>query len=186
MVIIGSIVDGNAQPDRAALQLISEENRKDDFGFARRYGQRGFTFTLLNTETGIEDEVFWPAVPITVEVLINSGARNSAARWADSGEGDQLLAHRHEPTSVPNRLPTAAKGRAEAFIQKRHIPSEGYVPTMHFPIDKIKSEHDLLWCPLISRNSTGECLTCSANTILSSARCRQSIPTLRSDAKTLR
>lgn len=134
--------------DKTVLQIISDENRRDDFAFARGYGRRQFHFILQNCHTGEYEDVFWPAVPIAIEVVINSGARNTAGRWIDSGEGDQFLAHRSEATPTENSLPTSQRGRAEAFLQKRSVAgAKGYVSTMHFCIDKIKTEHNIPWCP---------------------------------------
>ena len=134
--------------DKEVLRIISEENRRDDFAFAREYGDRQFHFTLQNSLTGDFEDVFWPAVPIAVEVVICSGVRNAASRWADSGEGDQFLPHRSQDRPTQNTLPTAQEGRAEAFLQKRNLAgAEGWVSTMHFCIDKIKREHNIPWCP---------------------------------------
>lgn len=134
--------------DKDVLRILSEENRRDDFAFAREYGHRQFHFTLQNSATGDFEEVFWPAVPIAIEAVMCSGARNSAGRWADSGEGDQLLPCRSDAAPTLNTLPTAQKGRAEGFLQKQHLPGAGgWVSTMHFCIDKIKNEHNIPWCP---------------------------------------
>lgn len=134
--------------DKTVLQIISDENRRDDFAFARGYGRRQFHFNLQNSHTGEYEDVFWPAVPIAIEIIINSGARNAAGRWVDSGEGDQFLAHRSQPRPTENNLPTSQRGRAEAFLQKRSVAgAKGYVSTMHFCIDKIKTEHNIPWCP---------------------------------------
>ncbi|WP_311031504.1 VPA1269 family protein [Mesorhizobium koreense] len=134
--------------DEAVLEIISLENRRDDFIFARNYGKASFMYNLRNVYTDKYEDVFWPAVPICVEIIINSGARNSAARWADSGEGDEFVFEQISGKKLPNDLPTMQKCRRESFLQKLFVPSDDtHASTMHFCVDKIKNEHDIPWCP---------------------------------------
>jgi hypothetical protein len=105
-----------------AWEFIVRKNRENDFAFARSLGPKRFHYTLRNPDTGKYETVFWPAEPIIIDIILNSGLRHVSARWVDSGEGDQYVIDRQTMTRIPNPHPSATLGRSEAFLQLVSLP----------------------------------------------------------------
>jgi hypothetical protein len=105
--------------DQVVRAIVLRENRRDDFAFARQHeGQSNLCwYKLRNQETGRHEFVFFPLVPILINVILNSGMRRSSARWLDSGEGDEFAVDVETRKEIPNPLTSAIKLRREGFIK---------------------------------------------------------------------
>ena len=106
--------------------ILVEENRRDDFSFARgltivgsstRRGLKVHWRTLVNPATGSDQEVFWPAMPIALDLVLRMGMRSGSALWMDSGEGDETWVDRATLEPVANFLATRTTGRSEGFLR---------------------------------------------------------------------
>lgn len=106
-----------------AWELIVKKNRENDYGFARSLGPKRCHYTLRNPDTGEYENVFWPAEPIAVDSILNSGMRNISGRWIDSGEGDEMRLDRESMRMIPNNHPAATPGRQECFLQLVNLPA---------------------------------------------------------------
>jgi hypothetical protein len=105
-----------------AWELIVQKNRENDYGFARSLGPNRCHYTLRNPDTGEYELVFWPAEPVAVDILLNSGMRQISGRWVDSGEGDAMRIDRETMRLVPNDHPAATPRREECFLQLVDLP----------------------------------------------------------------
>ncbi|GAA2857848.1 hypothetical protein GGQ99_002332 [Aminobacter niigataensis] len=105
-----------------AWELIVRKNRENDYAFARSLGPKRFHHTLRNPTTGEYETVFWPAEPIVVDIILNSGMRHISARWVDSGEGDENRLDPGGMRLVPNPHPAATIGRKDSFLQLVSLP----------------------------------------------------------------
>lgn len=105
--------------DESVRNILLRENRRDDFAFARSRDTANHPcwYYLENVETGRFEEVFFPHLPILINVILNSGARKSTARWLDSGEGDEFRVDVENKQEVPNKLASATKQRCQGFIR---------------------------------------------------------------------
>ena len=83
-------------------------------------------------------ELFWPGVPMILDVILAMGTRFSSARWLDSGEGDDYVVDPATLTLTENPLPSRTKNRAESFLQAHQIgPREtDKVLGMHLAVNK--------------------------------------------------
>jgi hypothetical protein len=103
--------------EMAVWELIVEENRKDDYRFARELGRERYWLRLRVPGTAEFESVFWPAEAIVVDVILNSAARHKMARWLDSGEGDEFLVDVEQAVEVRNTLPVAQPKRRAGFLR---------------------------------------------------------------------
>ncbi|EKS31066.1 VPA1269 family protein [Afipia felis] len=105
--------------DQTVMEIIVRENRKNDFEFARTLGKQRPTYNYIvkNTRTQAYEEVFFPLLPILIDIILHSGLRKHQARWLDSGEGDEFGVDLTAKADCPNLLPMATKGRRQGFLR---------------------------------------------------------------------
>lgn len=125
--------------DEFVLETLIAENRRPDaegnpFGFARSLGR--FDRRVIDQKDGNEKTVFWPALPILFDAILNMGMRKYMAQWMDSGEGDEVWIDLQSYTEYPNPLPCATKGRRMAFVRLVQADHRKHVLGSFFPINK--------------------------------------------------
>lgn len=105
--------------DHAVMEILVQENRKNDFEFARSLGERGprYNFIVMNSKTTRLEEVFFPLCPIVIDVILHTGIRKHQARWLDSGEGDEFNINPSTKQETANLLKTATKSRNQGFLR---------------------------------------------------------------------
>jgi len=113
-------------------QVILWENIRDDYAFARTLDFLYRTVCPPGSDT--EVRIFWPCAPLVLESCARSATRGKSARYADSGEGDELRYDFKSRRMVKNLGKHAVAGRQQGFIQSMSIYTEGErreVPTLH-------------------------------------------------------
>lgn len=131
--------------DMQVRAIIAEENRRDEYALARG-GTAGRHHYTVQAEGELKAEtIFWPAIPLIVDILLNSPARQSSIRWVDSGEGDEFVVDLEGPREVRNPSPLAVRGRKEGFLRTFHLErgSQQAALGMFFNTDKIKDSHEI-------------------------------------------
>jgi hypothetical protein len=105
--------------DARVLEILARENLKNEMEFARQVGdkKRLCWREVRHPETGELTEVFFPAAPLVVHVILLSGMRGKQATWLDSGEGDEFGIDLNTMQRIPNSLPTAIPGRNQGFFR---------------------------------------------------------------------
>lgn len=105
--------------DQIVMEILVRENRLNDFDLARTQGEPRPTHihTLKNPTTGTYEQVFFPLVPIAIEIILLNGFRKSQVRWLDSGEGDELCIDIHAKSYCGNSRAEAIKGRKQGFLR---------------------------------------------------------------------
>lgn len=103
-------------------RFIIEENRKDNFAFARSLvhntsGRQIFERPVFDTDSNQHSVEFFPAIPTVLDLILTSGARSKDALHLDSGEGDEFLCS-SIGLETTNSLPTAIKGRQMGALQR--------------------------------------------------------------------
>lgn len=101
--------------EQEVIDLLIEFNKEGDYAFAR--GLERYHFVVRNPE-GRYEKVFWPAVPIALEIGLRMGLRLRSTRWLDSGEGDEKWYDPVEMRYEPNRLRCAVVDRQQFLIRK--------------------------------------------------------------------
>lgn len=100
-----------------AWRILIEENRKDNYAFARNLDRNSHWIKLKDPTTGRMKRLFWPAVPIALDVILHFGTRNKNTRFLDSGEGDEYLIDIKNLDRLANPLETATKDRSEGCLR---------------------------------------------------------------------
>ncbi len=106
-------------------KIVVEENRRDGFAFARSLavseGPRKHSNihwrTVIDPDSGERLELFWPGVPIVLDMMLSMGMRQSSAMWMDSGEGDEFWVDPERIEIYPNPLPSRTKNRSAGFLR---------------------------------------------------------------------
>ncbi|MEN3972904.1 VPA1269 family protein [Sphingomicrobium sp. XHP0235] len=100
-------------------EILIEENLRDDFAFARDFGKRKKTNwrKVIDPDTGRMCEMFFPAAPVLIHIILTSGMRGASARWLDSGEGDEWTYDPEDLSPVRNVSDIAIEGRNEGFLR---------------------------------------------------------------------
>ncbi|WP_417792988.1 VPA1269 family protein [Terasakiella pusilla] len=112
------------------LETLIEENRAcnidgEPFLFARslksntRSHATEFYYdrVVYNSQTGEKETVFWPAMPIIMDMIFTTGMRSKSALFMDSGEGDETWVNITENIEYPNPLPLAERGCSDGFLR---------------------------------------------------------------------
>lgn len=111
----------------AQVALLREINTRNDFEFARSLGR-------FEKKTAGGGRVFWPALPILLELILSMALRSHSAIWADSGEGDEFWPG--DDANFPNPLPTATRGRQYGLLQRHQIDTDVWVMGMRIQVVK--------------------------------------------------
>lgn len=131
--------------DLNAVAVIAAENRRDGYALARS-GKAGRHHFSVVEEGGTKAEaVFWPAVPLIVDIILHSPARQSSVRWLDSGEGDEFIIDPDTHLEVSNPSPLATRGRKEGFLRLYKLGHGGEQTAlgMFYNTDKILDDHEI-------------------------------------------
>lgn len=102
------------------LEVVIEENRRSTagglpFAFARGLPTQ---FRLITVPGSLErQEVFFPAAPIALDMILTTGMRSRSALWMDSGERDEFWIDREQLCRVPNPLATATPGFQDGYLR---------------------------------------------------------------------
>lgn len=129
-----------------AWELIVRRNRENGYAFARSLGPKRCHYRLRNLETGLYEDVFWPAEAVVVDIILNSGMRHVSARWVDSGEGDGKRINRVNMALEDNDHPSATVGRNECFLQLEDLPGQGAkVMGQRVGINKTGEPYNIPW-----------------------------------------
>lgn len=121
------------------FRIIIDENRKDDFAFAKslehgKLQRKLYERYVLDTETGEYKFEFFPAIPTALDLILTSGARLKDALTIDSGEGDQIL-YSADGRAKENFLNTASSDRQLGVLKAFNISAtseELVVPGLFF------------------------------------------------------
>jgi hypothetical protein len=142
---------------QAVHHILVEENRRDGFAFARdliiddgpRKGVRIHWRSVFDPKTQKHVELFWPGVPMILDVILATGMRSSSAKWLDSGEGDEYWLDPNSLEVSRNPLPSRTKNRAASFLRLHQIgPKEqDKVLGMHLAVNKT-GPHSVPWVDL--------------------------------------
>lgn len=130
--------------DELVLETLIEENRRsgkdgEPFAFARSLSNklgRRYDRVVIDSLDSRKKSVFWPALPILLDAILNMGMRKIMAQWMDSGEGDEFLVDPVSCIESPNPLPTATVGRRMSFLRLMSINNKETVVGSFFPINK--------------------------------------------------
>ncbi|MBK1841654.1 tyrosine-type recombinase/integrase [Azospirillum sp. YIM B02556] len=125
--------------DEFILETLIDENRRPDavgnpFAFARSLGR--FDRHVVDHQDRQKKTVFWPAMPIILDAILNMGMRKIMAQWMDSGEGDEIWVDPETKVEYANPLSTATAGRRMAFLRLVQISNKECVLGSYFPINK--------------------------------------------------
>lgn len=133
--------------DPFVLEILIEENRRKDadgnwFAFGRSLGR--LYRSVVDAEDGQPKAVFWPALPILLDVLLNMGARKGMTQWMDSGEGDEVWVDTETLSERRNPLPMATEGRRMGFLRLVQINNSERVLGSYFAINK-SGPYEIPW-----------------------------------------
>jgi len=136
--------------DLEVLEIISRENRRDDFQFARNLGGKNQPHFRMcrNSLTGEYERVFFPLSPVLIDVILHSGIRKHQARWLDSGEGDERKVDLATKSYVTNTATTAQANRKQGFIQLVEYIADGHRhcgPGMFINTNKTGPAYEVAW-----------------------------------------
>lgn len=134
--------------DHRAAEVIARENMRGDMKFAREVWteKRPCWRTVRSPETNELIEVFFPAAPTLIHVILHSGMRGKQARWLDSGEGDENEIDFDVITERPNPRPTAQKGRREGFLRVCNVMGDTRSRVVGMWVNSGKSgPHEVPW-----------------------------------------
>lgn len=125
--------------DEHVLELLIQENRRADkkgksFAFARSLNR--YERDVVDSVDGKQKKVFWPALPIMLDIILTTGMRKISAQWMDSAEGDEVWVDAGQVKNLPNHLPSATKEREMGFLRLISISNEEQVLGMFLPINK--------------------------------------------------
>ncbi|MBB3997477.1 VPA1269 family protein [Aureimonas pseudogalii] len=131
--------------DLAVLSIIATEHRRDGYALARSRKAGKHYYTVLEEGATKAKTVFWPAVPLIVDIILHSPARLSSVRWLDSGERDEFVVDIDGLRELPNTSPDATLERKEGFLRLYKLGhGEGQTALgMFFNTDKILREHEI-------------------------------------------
>ncbi|MFC7688699.1 VPA1269 family protein [Paeniroseomonas aquatica] len=113
-----------AMPDDL-YQLVIRENRRNNYEFAKstvskagaRPARNIHWRSVNDPSTKQRVEVFWPGIPIMLDMILSQGLRQASAMWADSGEGDEFWVNTETLEYYPNPLPMRTLGRQLGFLR---------------------------------------------------------------------
>lgn len=116
------------------LKFIKDFNRRDDFAFSR--GLKPLSSTaikaihlrhyrrVIDPDDGDQKIIWWPGLPVLLDLMLTIPLRGFQARWLDTGEGDEFVTNPLTLEEHPNALPTAQKGRQmgvfRSFVKGGH------------------------------------------------------------------
>jgi hypothetical protein len=142
-----------AMPDDL-YQLIITENRRNNYEFARsavskseaRSARNVHWRSVSDPNTGQRVEVFWPGLPIMLDMILSHGMRQASAMWADSGEGDGYWVNLETLEYYPNPLPTRTEGRQLGFLRVCQLgpKTEDKVLGMYVAVNKT-GPYEVAW-----------------------------------------
>ena len=129
------------------LKLVVRENRNktpngEDFAFARsiqnnRTQRHIFNRTVVDAHADKQEtEVFWPAVPIILDYILNLGMRISTALWLDSGEQDEYWIEPNSLSLTPNPTNLGLPGHANGFLRLVRTSEQQDILGCYMPVTK--------------------------------------------------
>lgn len=145
--------------DQEILEILIEENRRDDFAFSRsRVGlerAQGDYRRVRDPDTGTTRKEWWPGPAVLVDMLFNIPLRKFSARYLDSGEGDELVLDIETLQHHPNPLPSATKGRHEGFFVRKPdgVKMDRWLLGMYINTNKTGAPYEVAWIePGVAQN----------------------------------
>ncbi|MBO0902701.1 VPA1269 family protein [Jiella sonneratiae] len=131
--------------DLNVLSIIAVENRRDGYALARSDKAGRHHFRVVEEGATKVEGVFWPVVPLIVDIILHSPARQSSVRWLDSGEGDEFLVDIDTLREIRNPSPLATRGRREGFLRLYKLGHgiEQATLGMFYNTDKIRDDHEI-------------------------------------------
>ncbi len=97
------------------LDLIRAFNSRDDFAFSK--GVKSHYRNVLDPETKRFGPVWYPALAIAIDLLLELPFRSHQVRYLDSGEGDEFVFDPVSRSLKGNPSPLATRGRRQGAIQ---------------------------------------------------------------------
>lgn len=133
--------------EEGILHILIEENRRADkdgnmFAFARSLNR--YDRDVVDSVDGRKKSVFWPAHPILLDMILNTGMRKVSAQWMDSSEGDRVWIDITKEIEFPNPLKTALPERQMGFVRLLPIGPNERVLGMHLPVNKT-GQYEVPW-----------------------------------------
>lgn len=131
--------------EREVIDILIELNRDGNWGFARSLGRYEYS---VRVSDGVYEVMFWPAVPLILEITLRTGHRLRSVRWLDSGEGDQRWYDPITMTDRENTLPCAMKDRREFAVRYLRLDDSDRTPvnSMYLCVAKTGA-YETPYCP---------------------------------------
>lgn len=136
------------------LEFLAEVNRAQDtsglpFAFARhlkhlKNGTSLYNRRVVDHHSGKTHDMFWPALPIIMDMIFTTGMRSKSALYMDSGEGDEYWVDIAQKCEIPNPLDIANRGQKNGFLRLIPIGPAETVLGMFLPINKTGS-YEVPW-----------------------------------------
>lgn len=144
------------------LEYIKEFNSRGNFGFSKTFEPRSYSsdrvgmaghYREVKDDSGKNVRVWWPVLPVLIDLLLTIPLRGFQGRWLDSGEGDEFQLDPFTLEEVINESELKIKKRqAGVFIkfdgsmQTREDFLGLRISTNKRLVDE-DGEYDIPWCP---------------------------------------
>jgi len=144
------------------LEYIKEFNSRDDFSFSKSFTPKSSLhntpqymghYREITDKNGKVSIIWWPSLPILIDLLLTIPLRGFQGRWLDSGEGDELQIDPYTLEELTNISEARIKNRScgvfikyDGSMQEKDDFLGLRISTNKKLVDE-DGEYDIPWCP---------------------------------------